>query len=147
MRRLAPKGAGPPPASESSAVWYAVIFGVTLLAYWPALHGSLVWDDNAHVTRLELQTLHGLWRIWFEPGATQQYYPLLHSAFWIEHRIWGDSPVGYHLVNILLHATAAALLALLLRRLAVRGAWLAAFVFLVHPVAVESVAWISEQKN
>jgi tetratricopeptide (TPR) repeat protein len=82
-------------------------------------------------------------------GATQQYYPVLHSAFWIEHRLWGDNPVGYHLLNVLLHAAVACLAALALRRLgqSERVAWLAAFLFALHPVAVESVAWISEQKN
>jgi tetratricopeptide (TPR) repeat protein len=118
-----------------------------LAAYWPALMGGFVWDDDGHVTRPDLRTLHGLGRIWFEPGATQQYYPVLHSAFWVEHRLWGDSPFGYHLVNVLLHLTACLLLYRVLRRLAVPGALLAASVFALHPVCVESVAWISEQKN
>src|SRR5262249_21005434 len=119
----------------------------TLLAYWPALHGTLLWDDNAHLTRAELRPLHGLWRIWFEPGATQQYYPLLHSAFWIEHRLWGDAVLGYHLLNIALHAASAFMVVLLLRLLVLPGSWFAGFVFALHPVCVESVAWISEQKS
>jgi Flp pilus assembly protein TadD len=125
----------------------ALVFFVTLLAYFPALQGGFIWDDAAHVTRRDLQSLHGLKHIWFDVGATQQYYPLLHTAFWMEHRLWGDSPLGYHLLNILLHATAACLLGVTLRRLAVPGAWLAALLFALHPVCVESVAWISEQKN
>ena len=120
---------------------------LTLAVYWPALSGGFIWDDDAHVTRPDMRSFGGLFRIWFEPGATQQYYPLLHSAFWFEHKLWGDAPLGYHLVNVLLHATAATLFGLLLRRLTVPGAWLAAFLFLLHPVCVESVAWISEQKN
>jgi protein O-mannosyl-transferase len=123
------------------------LFAATLVAYWPALGGGFIWDDSGHVTRPELRSLAGLARIWFEPGATQQYYPVLHSAFWIESHLWGDAPFGYHLVTVLLHATAAVLFAGLLRRLRVPGAWLAALLFALHPVAVESVAWISEQKN
>ena len=88
-----------------------------------------------------------MYRIWFELGATQQYYPLLHSAFWVEHNLWGDATLGYHLVNILLHAAAAVMVALVLRRLSVPGAYLAAAVFALHPVHVESVAWITELKN
>jgi tetratricopeptide (TPR) repeat protein len=90
-----------------------------------------------------------LWRIWFDLGATQQYYPVLHSAFWFEHQLWGDGTLGYHLTNVFLHATAACLFAVILRRLWQRedAAWLAAFLFALHPVCVESVAWISEQKN
>lgn len=126
----------------------ALIFCATLLAYAPALSADFIWDDQpGHVTKPELRSLDGLGRIWFEVGATQQYYPLLHTAFWLEHRLWGDAPFGYHLVNILLHATAACLAGVVLRRLAVPGAWLAAFLFALHPVAVESVAWVSEQKN
>jgi len=143
-----------PPASQASgrpplpAPWaWALLFAAALLAYWPAVSGGMLWDDPAHVTRPDLRSLAGLGRIWFEPGATQQYYPLLHSAFWIEHRWWGDATPGYHLVNILLHATAAGLLFQLLRRLAIPGALLAAALFALHPVCVESVAWISEQKN
>ena len=124
----------------------ALIFAATLVAYWPALNGTLLWDDAGHVTRTDLQSLAGLWRIWVEPGATQQYYPLLHSAFWIEHRLWGDATLGYHLVNVLLHAASACLFASVLRRLAVPGAWLAAVLFALHPVCAESVAWITEQK-
>ncbi|MGA7382829.1 MAG: tetratricopeptide repeat protein [Terriglobales bacterium] len=94
-----------------------------------------------------MQSLHGLWRIWFELGATQQYYPLLYSAFWIEHRLWGDAVLGYHLANVALHALAACLVVLIVRRLALPGAWLAGLIFALHPVCVEAVAWISEQKS
>ena len=144
---------GPPAAgSTTPRAWPAgamcgLIFAATLAAYWPALHGTLLWDDAGHITRPDLRSLAGLMRIWFEPGATQQYYPLLHSAFWLEHKLWGDATLGYHLVNVLLHATAACLFATILRRLAVPGAWLAALLFALHPVCVESVAWITEQKN
>jgi protein O-mannosyl-transferase len=117
------------------------------VTYIPAWHGGLIWDDDAHVTSPELRSMSGLARIWFELGATQQYYPLLHSAFWLQHRLWGDATFGYHLVNLALHALAAILLAGILRRLAIPGAWLAAAMFALHPVHVESVAWITELKN
>jgi protein O-mannosyl-transferase len=120
---------------------------VVISAYLPAIQGGFIWDDGAHVTKPDLRSLHGLWRIWFEVGATQQYYPLLHSTFWLEHRLWGDAAVGYHIANILLHVLAASLLLVVLRRLKVPGAALAAASFALHPVHVESVAWITEQKN
>jgi tetratricopeptide (TPR) repeat protein len=126
---------------------FAFFLVAALAAYFPALQGDFLWDDAGHVTHPALQSWTGLLRIWFEPGVTQQYYPLLHSAFWLEHKLWGDAPLGYHLVNVLQHTAAATLFGLLLRRLAVPGAWLAAWLFLLHPVCVESVAWISEQKN
>jgi tetratricopeptide (TPR) repeat protein len=118
-----------------------------LLAYQPAWHGGLLWDDNAHITSTALQSPQGLWRIWFDLGATQQYYPVVHSAFWLLHCIWGNETLGYHIVNILLHALSAFLFALILRYLSVPGAWLAAVIFALHPVQVESVAWITELKN
>ena len=99
------------------------------------------------MTAPPLRSLDGLRRIWFEAGATQQYYPLLHSVFWVEQKLWGDAPLGYHLVNILLHTLAALMAAILLRRLEVPGAYLAAAIFALHPVHVESVAWIAELKN
>jgi tetratricopeptide (TPR) repeat protein len=123
------------------------LFAVVLVAYIPALNGGFLWDDDAHVTRAGLRSLHGLWRIWFEAGATQQYYPVLHSAFWVEHRLWGDSVVCYHLANVALHATAAWLLVVILRRISFPAPLLAGLLFALHPVCVESVAWISEQKN
>lgn len=144
------------PTLPISWIWW-LILGCSLIAYWPALTGGLLWDDSGHITRADLRSLDGLRRIWFEIGATQQYYPLLHSAFWLEHRLWGDATLGYHLVNLLQHVTAACLFGALLRRLAVpgsprqseaeAGATLAALLFAIHPVCVESVAWISEQKN
>ena len=128
------------------------IFGLLLMiavivAYQPAWNGKPIWDDDEHITKPELRSLDGLARIWIEPGASQQYYPIVHSIFWVEHRFWGDATLGYHLINILLHAGCALLLVKTLRRLEVPGAWLAAAIFALHPVEVESVAWISELKN
>ncbi len=125
----------------------AVLVAAVLLCYAGALRGQFIWNDSEYVTAPALQPVAGLERIWTELGATEQYYPLLHSAFWVQHRIFGDDPLGYHVVTLLLHAAAAILFALLLRRLAIRGAWLAALLFALHPVHVESVAWITEQKN
>jgi tetratricopeptide (TPR) repeat protein len=135
-----------PPRPLAPSAFFAIPAAV-LLAYWPALRGTLLWDDPAHVTAPALQSLNGLWRIWFSLHATQQYYPLLHSAFWIEHRLWGDAVLGYHLANLAQHAFAACLVVLIVRRLALPGAWLAGMVFALHPVCVEAVAWISEQKS
>jgi tetratricopeptide (TPR) repeat protein len=126
--------------------WAALVLAV-LVVYHPAWQGGILWDDDKHITLPDLRSWDGLWRIWFDVGATLQYYPVLHSAFWIEHQLWGEATLGYHLVNILLHATAAFLVALILRRLAIPGAYLAAAIFALHPVQTESVAWISEQKN
>ena len=131
---------------RNAATWVG-LFCAALLAYWPALQGTLVWDDGSHVTKLGLQSFRGLWRIWFDLGATQQYYPLLHSAFWLEHRMWGDSVMGYHLTSVALHAVSACLVVMIARRLSLPGAWFAGFIFAVHPVCVEAVAWISEQKS
>jgi len=151
-----------PPSNPSAPLRFLplaaalAIFGATLASYLPALRGGLLWDDAAHITAPALRSPGGLWRIWFRIGTTQQYYPLLHSAFWVEHRLWGDSVLGYHLVNVGLHATAACLFALTLLRIRPESggpgmpavaAWLAAGVFALHPVCVESVAWMSEQKN
>ena len=119
----------------------------TLAVYQPALNGKQLWDDDAHITKIELRSPGGLVRIWTEIGATQQYYPLLHSVFWLEYQLWGDSTLGYHVVNILLHFISALLLMCILRRLKIPGAWFAGAIFALHPVQVESVAWITELKN
>jgi tetratricopeptide (TPR) repeat protein len=127
-------------------LWVALV-AVTAAAYYPAWNGGMLWDDDAHLTRESLRSIDGLRRIWFDIGATQQYYPVVHSAFWLLHRLLGDHTLGYHLVNIVLHATSALLFAVILRWLAVPGAVVAAFLFALHPVHVESVAWMTELKN
>jgi tetratricopeptide (TPR) repeat protein len=135
-------------AAPSAALVGALIVAATLLAYLPALQAGFIWDDDQYVTgNPTLRTLAGLGRIWVEPGATPQYYPLTFTTFWIEHALFGLAPAGYHLTNVLLHAANALLVWRLLDRLAVPGAWLAAALFAVHPVHVESVAWITERKN
>ena len=92
----------------------------------------------------------GLWRIWFSPSEIEDeghYWPLVYTSFWLEHKLWGFAPAGYHAVNVLLHAANTVLVLRLARRLAVPGAWLVAAVFAVHPLHVESVAWIIERKD
>ena len=139
------------PACRSFALndwlFFVALIAAVFLVYQPAWQGGFIWDDSGHVTRPELRSWYGLFRIWFDLGATQQYYPLLHSAFWVQYWLWGDATLGYHLVNILLHAMAAVMVALILRRLEIPGAFLAAAIFALHPVHVESVAWITELKN
>ncbi|HUB66342.1 MAG TPA: tetratricopeptide repeat protein [Candidatus Methylacidiphilales bacterium] len=144
---LAPSVSSAPPEPNRDWLWGAALIAAILLVYTPLGQAGFIWDDDAHVTRRDLRSLEGLERIWFDLGATQQYYPLVHSVFWAEHRLWGDAPLGYHLVNVGLCICSVLLLLKILRRLEIPGAWLAAAIFALHPVQVESVAWISELKN
>ncbi len=133
--------------SQRIRLFSLALIVATAVAYLPAWNGKPIWDDNAHITQPELRSWHGLVEVWTQVGATQQYYPLVHSVFWIEQKLWGDSVLGYHLINIFLHGFTAIVLLRILLRLKVPGAWLAAGLFALHPVQVESVAWISEIKN
>jgi tetratricopeptide (TPR) repeat protein len=121
---------------------------MVLIAYAPAVGAGFIWDDEAYVTaNRTLRSVDGLRQIWFEPVSIPQYYPLVHTAFWIEYHLWGPNASAFHVINILLHATSAILVWRLLVRLRVPGAWLGAALFAVHPIAVESVAWVTERKN
>ena len=125
-----------------------LLFGAICSVYLPARRCGFIWDDDAYVVENRtVQTSDGLTRIWSDRRANHQYYPLVYSTFWVEYRLWGLNPAGYHLVNVVIHATTTVLLWRLLVALDVPGAWLAAAVFGVHPVHVESVAWITERKN
>jgi len=127
----------------------AVLIAATVVvSYLPAFRGGFVWDDNDYAGRIPgLSGPSGLAKIWLSPADTAQYYPMSYTSLWLEYQLWGLSPSGYHIDNVILHLLAAALLWLILRRLAVPGAMLAAAVFALHPVHVESVAWVTERKN
>ena len=135
----------------SSIDWLAplaALVAVTFVAYSPVIRGGWIWDDDYYVTHnVTLRSAEGLWRIWTEIGAVPQYYPLTHTTFWLEWRLWGAEPTGYRITNILLHCANAALIGIILRRLAVPGWWIVPWAFALHPVHVESVAWVTERKN
>lgn len=126
----------------------AFVVVATIVAYLPSIRAGFIWDDDQHVTdNTLLRSARGLKLIWTALGATPQYYPLTHTSFWIEYHLWGSSPTGYHVINVALHAGSALLLWRILRLLRVPGAWLATCLFALHPIEVESVAWITERKN
>jgi len=143
-----PSQDGPGSARTRRLAAGALLAVLTLAAYLPALGGGFVWDDDSLLTENpNMRTVGGLWRTWFDPTSNEDYYPLTHTSWWIEYRLWGLRPLGYHLSNVILHAANAVLVWLILGRLGVPGAWVAAAVFAVHPVHVESVAWVAERKN
>ena len=120
----------------------------TALAYHGSWHGGFIWDDDDYVTKNPLLTAgDGLQRIWFSLDAPSQYFPLTYTVLRVERSLWGLNPTGYHWVNLVLHIANALLVWRLLARLKIPGAFLAASIFALHPVQIESVAWITELKN
>ncbi len=142
-----------PPTAKRSIPWKIVgkdlgLVGLVITCYLPALRGDFIWDDDWWITEnVAVQSPVGITRIWTDPNTNQQYYPLTSTSFWLEFRLWGRNPFGYHLTNVLLHACNAVLLGHVLRRIRIPGGWWAAALFAVHPVHAESVAWITERKN
>ncbi len=138
------------PVGRSTWLWGAALVLLVTVVYWPTLNNGFISDDFITLQHnVSLRSVSGLRNIWcdFEVTGKVQYYPIVFSTFWAEYHLWGLDPRGYHIVNFLLHATAAVLAWRLLVRLEVPGAWLAAAIFAVHPVEVESVAFASERKN
>jgi tetratricopeptide (TPR) repeat protein len=133
--------------------WLAAAFllTITFLAYFPAIRtGGFIWDDDFFAQNPVLTQPNGLFKIWTLQLPKSLYYrefPVVYTSFWLERHLWGLQPMGYHLVNVALHAINAILVWLILKRMRFRGAWAAAAIFALHPVHVESVAWISERKN
>jgi len=134
--------------ARAAALPAAVLAALAVAAYLPALGAGFIWDDDVYITgNPHLTSLSGLATIWLRPSSNMQYYPLTFTTLWVERQLWGLDPAGYHAVNVALHAACAVLLWLLLRALRLPGPLLAAAVFAVHPVLVESVAWCAELKN
>ncbi|HEY5313333.1 MAG TPA: tetratricopeptide repeat protein [Pirellulales bacterium] len=149
-QRKTPASETSPDAAAALHSWLPLlgIVCLTFVAYVPALSAGWIWDDDHYVTKNPLlRTPGGLLSIWLDPAATPQYYPLVYTTFWLEYHVWRLAPLGYHLVNLLLHAANAVLAYRVLRLLMLPGALLAALIFSVHPVEVETVAWVTERKN
>ncbi len=130
--------------------WQVIaILALVAVAYLPALHAGFIWDDDDYLLLNPLVVEKGGWQEIWNPSSpyNPQYYPLVFTTFKVEHALWASDPLGYHVVNVILHCLNALLLWVVLRRLGLPGAWLAAAIFAVHPVHVESVMWITERKN
>jgi tetratricopeptide (TPR) repeat protein len=119
---------------------------LVFIAYAPVFGAGFVWDDESHLTQNPcIVGPLGLKEIWTSTRAV--YYPLVLTTFWVLHKFVGLNPLPYHILNVLMHAGSAVLLWCLLRQLGVRGAWLGSALWALHPVMVQSVAWVTELKN
>ena len=154
MNDPAPITTDPGTASPAGTARQAVLLlAVTALAYLPVLNAGFIWNDDDLTEILALIDRGGLSAVWFSSEAFN-YWPMTWTSYWIEHQVFGTDPASglpyptsYHVVNVLLHAAASLLLWRVLARLEIPAAWLVAAVFAVHPVNVESVAWITQRKN
>lgn len=139
---------GPDPAGRRWAwLWAGLIVAAGLFIYWPALRGGWLWDDDTEITRNPvLGDPAGWWKIWLHPTGPD-YFPLKTFLQWVEWHLWHDQGLYYHLVSVAFHLAGAFLLWRLLAKLGLRRAYLGGLLFAIHPLCVESVAWISELKN
>ena len=143
------------PISRHDAYSVAFLALIVAVFYFPAVHAGFVWDDVIITKLRSVSDWEGIRRIWFDPVtayfqtdvAENHYWPIVYTTFWVEHKLWGFSPAGYHVVNILFHFANTLLLWRLLVRLGVPGAWFAAAVFAAHPLHTESVAWVMGRKD
>lgn len=152
LRAPGQRGAAAVSGDVLTGAWYAtlIITAATVAAYLPTLSSGFIWDDPDYVVNnANLRDLDGLVRTWTVPTSLPQWYPLVFTTFWAEYQLWGLWAPGYHLTNVLLHALGAVLLHRVLLRLelAPGAALFGALLWSLHPVQVESVAWITERKN
>ncbi|HUB67104.1 MAG TPA: tetratricopeptide repeat protein, partial [Candidatus Methylacidiphilales bacterium] len=127
-------------------MWGLLLVLAVFVTYTPVWWAGYIWDDETFVTANPcIVGPLGLKEIWTTSAA--DICPLTLTTVWFEHALWGLAPLPYHLVNVLLHAACAVLLWRVLLSLRVPGAWLGAALWALHPVQVESVAWITEMKN
>jgi len=151
--RQPPEGREPLPAKPARvygmiALQAAVIIAAMLWIYWPSMRGGWLWDDDLLVTdNVLLRHLGGLWKIWFQPGVTRDYYPFDSTVWWVEWHLWGMRTTGYHVTNVVLQIVSCLLVWRLLAKVGLKLAWLGGLLLAVHPLQVESVAWIAEMKN
>lgn len=126
-----------------------IIAALVFWIYTPAFHGRWLGDDEMLVPGNNIVCApDGLWKIWFNPAnSLVDYQPVKFTISWLQWRLWGDDTLGYHLTNVALHILSCLLIWRLLNRLGLRWAWLGGVLFAVHPVLVESVAWLAELKN
>ena len=142
------RASAPPEQPSMRWAWAGLLVLLCAATYAAAPACGFIWDDDEYVTEnAGLRSFAGLLRIWTDHHATPQYYPLTHTTLWVEYQLFGLNAAPYHIDNVILHALSACVLWLILLRLRVPGAWLAAAWFAVHPVHVESVAWVTERKN
>ena len=121
---------------------------LVILAYWPLVHAGFIWDDTAWLVKNHaVHHWSGLPAIWWLISSSTQYYPLVYTAFLLQYKLWGLNTLDYHLVNIALQAVNAILLWRILKQLGLKSAWMVAAIFAIHPVQVETVGWVVEQKN
>jgi len=126
--------------------WGLILIAAVIATYLPVWHAGYIWDDDLHLTTNPcIIGPLGLKDIWTTSAA--DICPFTITTFWLEHALWGLAPMPYHLVNVFQHAGCAVLLWRVLRSLQVPGAWLGAALWALHPVEVESVAWVTEMKN
>ncbi len=139
----------PPMKITRGALLRALLIAAAVLwIFQPVFHGGWLWDDDTDIydntiTRGD----SGLWSIWFAPGTQIDYYPVKASVQWVQWHLFGMDTLGYHLTNIVLHFVGSLLVWRLLGKLGLRQAWIGGLIFAVHPVMIESVAWIAELKN
>ncbi len=125
----------------------AIIIVVAIIAYFPSLNGGFILDDDELLTNNSLiKAADGLYRFWCTTEAPD-YWPVTNTTLWIEWRLWGMNSTGYRATNLILHIIESWLIWMILRKLSIPGAFLGAVIFAVHPVNVESVAWIAQRKN
>ena len=154
-RAARPRGAGENAGAPTAWLYrdtpaFLALALLVAASYFPAFSAGFVWDDIIFTEEPVIHRWSGLWNIWFSPADIRKeghYWPVVYTTFWLEHKLWGLEPLGYHLVNVALHLANVVLAWRLLRILNVPGSWAIAAVFAVHPLHVESVAWIIERKD
>ena len=131
--------------SKFLQIFFIVVLCLT--TYASSVRNDFIWDDDSYVyANPYIQKTEGLSAIWLT-HRLPQYYPITFTTFWIEHQLWGDHPLGYHISNLIFHILNAILIFWVVEKLCATLAFPVALLFAVHPIQVETVAWVTERKN